>query len=125
MTMAFLVVGWSSILHIFNVRSKKSVFVTPINDNYPLAILAASMIILFAIMVAIPKIGYIFGLEALSATQWLVTIILSLIPSASREIGLLIDHFLKRRRHLREAAERYRTIDLAANRAEQSIEQSC
>ena len=106
-TMAFLVVGWSSILHIFNVRSSKSVFKTPINDNYPLAALALAMIILFALMIGVPQIGVLFGLAPLSATQWLVATVLSLIPSAMRE---LFRHFgkirpiLERRKKARERA---------------------
>jgi len=91
-TMAFLVVGWSSILHIFHVRSSKSVFKTPINNNWPLALLAFGMIILFAIMIGVTPIGAVFELAELSPALWIVASGLSIIPTIMRE---LFRHFAK------------------------------
>lgn len=89
-SMAFLTVGWTSILHIFHVRSSQSVFATPIRDNQALVASAVLMILVFAVLVATP-LGSIFGLTMLGATQWLIVIGLSLIPTAVRELGVLID----------------------------------
>jgi magnesium-transporting ATPase (P-type) len=106
-TMAFLIVGWSSILHIFSVRSSKSVFKTPINNNIPLAVAAIAMIVLFGVLIGVPQIGAIFGLTPLPLTLWLVAAGLSIIPSAMRE---LFRHFekippiLERRRKEKEQA---------------------
>ena len=91
-TMCFLIVGWTSILHIFTVRSRKSIFKRTIRDNPKLAISAFAMIILFAILVAIPPLGSIFGMTAIGPSHWITVIYLSLIPITVSEIGKLISN---------------------------------
>jgi len=90
-TMAFLTVGWTSILHILHVRSKKSIFKTPLHDNKPLAISTTLMVLVFGLLVATP-LGSIFGMTAISGIHWLVVIGLSLLPTIVREIGRLFDN---------------------------------
>ena len=85
-TMAFLICGWTSIVHIFHVRSSKSVFRTSIRNNKPLASSAAIMILVFGLMAAFPVIGRIFGLTTIAGIHWLVVIGLSLVPTVMREI---------------------------------------
>jgi len=89
-TMSFLVCGWTSILHIFTVRSRQSIFSRTIADNPRLGVSAASMIALFAIFVLIPPVGQIFGMAAISGYHWLIAAGLSLIPTIVAEIGKLI-----------------------------------
>ena len=103
-TMAFLICGWTSILHIFNVRSSKSIFKTPISNNRPLAISAVIMIIVFGLLVMLP-IGNIFGLTVLSTIQWLIVLILSFIPTVMREISMFVESIpfvMERRRKRRD-----------------------
>ena len=85
-TLAFLICGWTSILHIFHVRSSKSVFKTPIRNNKSLAVSAIIMILVFGLMVALPM-GKIFGLTPISGTHWLIVFALVLIPTTAREIS--------------------------------------
>ena len=85
-TMAFLICGWTSIIHIFHVRSSKSIFRTPIHNNKPLAISAAAMVLAFGLMAILPVIGQIFGLTSISGTHWLIVIGLSFVPTIMREI---------------------------------------
>jgi len=85
-TMAFLICGWTSIVHIFHVRSAKSVFRTPIGNNKPLAVSAAIMILIFGLMAAFPAIGQIFGLTPISGMHWMVVLGLSIVPTMLREI---------------------------------------
>jgi calcium-translocating P-type ATPase len=92
-TMAFLICGWTSIVHIFHVRSSKSVFRTPISNNKPLAGSAAIMIMLFGLLVALP-FGKIFGLTQISSIHWLYVIALTLVPTLARETGRWIDDLL-------------------------------
>ena len=94
-TMAFLICGWTSIVHIFHVRSSKSVFRTPVSNNKPLASSAVIMILVFGLMAAFPVIGQIFGLTAIAGVHWLAVIGLSLLPTAMREIRRLIDYGYK------------------------------
>jgi magnesium-transporting ATPase (P-type) len=90
-TMAFLICGWTSIIHIFHVRTSKSVFKTSIRNNKSLAISAAAMVVLFGLLVAFP-IGEIFGLTAIGGFHWLMAIGLSTVPTLMREICRVIDN---------------------------------
>lgn len=90
-TMAFLAVGWTSILHIFNVRSKKSVFKASLKNSKMLVASAAIMIIVMGLLAATP-IGGIFGLSSISGVQWLIVAGLSIVPTLARELWRLIDN---------------------------------
>ena len=95
-TMAFLICGWTSIIHIFNVRTSKSVFKASIGNNKPLLISAAAMIIVFGLMAAFP-FGEIFGLTIIGGIHWLAVAGLSLVPTTMREITRLIDTWVHRK----------------------------
>lgn len=98
-TMAFLTIGWTSILHIFNVRSKKSVFETKLSNNKPLTMSAIAMVVVFGLLVATP-IGNIFGLTHIGFVHWLIVIGLSVLPTLSHELGRVADnnpHSIRRR----------------------------
>jgi magnesium-transporting ATPase (P-type) len=89
-TMAFLICGWTSILHIFHVRSSRSVFKTSVRNNKSLAVSAFIMIFLFGLMAALP-VGRFFGLTLIGPTHWAAVIGLSLLPTLIREIGRIYD----------------------------------
>jgi len=90
-TLAFLVLGWSSIIHIFTVRSRKSVFRHPIKDNIKLTYSALAMLVLFAAMVAIPPFGKLFGLVAIGPLHWVIAVLLSVVPIAIAEVVKAIE----------------------------------
>jgi magnesium-transporting ATPase (P-type) len=98
-TMAFLICGWTSIIHIFHVRSTKSVFKTSIRNNKSLAASAAIMVLVFGLMATFPPIGKIFGLTPIGSTHWLVVVGLSMLPTLSREIGRMVDNTLQGMKH--------------------------
>jgi calcium-translocating P-type ATPase len=89
-TIAFLITSWTSILHVFTVRSTKSIFKTPIRNNKPLVGCAALMIIALAVLVITP-FNHIFGLSALSSIHWIIVIVLSIMPTIMYEIFRLFD----------------------------------
>lgn len=89
-TVAFLILGYTSVLHIFTVRSRSSVFKRTLTDNWPLVWSAAAMIAMLTLMAVIPAVGAVFGLVQISAAQWLVTAGLTLVPTIVAEIGKLI-----------------------------------
>lgn len=91
-TLAFLILGLTSILHIFTVRSRKSVFKRKLQDNWPLVISSVIMIIVFILFVAVPSIGKIFGLTAIGNHHWFIIAILTIIPTIVAEIGKYIDN---------------------------------
>lgn len=82
----FLVLGWTSILHIFTVRSRKSIFKRTLKDNPPLVISALAMLALFALLVAFAPLGSIFGLAPIGGVHWLIAIGLSLVPTIVAEL---------------------------------------
>ena len=91
-TMTFLVVGWTSILHIFTVRSRQSIFKRSLKDNPRLVISALAMIVIFAVLVLVPSVAGIFGMVPISLYHWLIVIGLSLIPTITAELGKLVQN---------------------------------
>jgi len=88
-TLAFLIIGWTAILHIFTARSEQSIFRSRLKNNPMLAVGAFAMILLFASFVAVPIFNNLFGVVAISLKHWLLAIGLSLIPTIVAEIGKL------------------------------------
>lgn len=91
-TMAFLILGWTSILHIFTVRSRKSIFRRTLRDNPPLVISAAVMIAVFSFLAAVPAVGGIFDLKAIGMIHWLIAIGLSFVPTIAAELIKIFDN---------------------------------
>ncbi|MDR0484686.1 MAG: cation-translocating P-type ATPase [Alphaproteobacteria bacterium] len=89
-TMAFVVIGWTSIFHIFNVRTRNSIFKSKISDNPILAWSALAMTLLFIVIVMIPQIGMWFDILPLSLYHWYIAIVLSIIPIIVSEVHKLI-----------------------------------
>ncbi len=108
-TMAFLTVGFTSILHIFNVRSRKSIFKVSLSSNKPLVVSAVLMLGVFIVMALTPPLQSLFGLTALSGIHWLIVIGFSIIPTLVREMGVRIDnnpYVLAKRRRKHELLHR-------------------
>jgi len=85
-TLTFLVVAFSSILHIFTVRSRKSMFRKSAHKNPALVLSALVMLVSFAATVFLPFLRNIFGLAAMNGAQWAVVLGLSILPSILAEI---------------------------------------
>ena len=109
-TMAFLICGWTSIIHIFNVRTSKSVFTTSIRNNKSLVFSAIGMIFAFGAVVAFPIAGQVFGLTAISGYHWLVVFGLSLIPLLMRELFRLIDNIPQVIKHSKRIKKFFKKI---------------
>jgi len=92
-TMAFLVLGWTSLLHIFTVRSRVSVFKRSLKDNPQLPISAGLMFLALAGLVAIPPVAANMGFTAISGNQWLIALGISLIPILVAEYGKFWDNY--------------------------------
>ena len=85
-TMAFLVVAFSSILHIFTVRGRKSMFKIPMRHNMKLLYSVLAMIVLFTAMAVLAPLQFLFGLTSISILQWLIVAGLSIAPSIVAEL---------------------------------------
>ncbi len=84
-TMAFLVLGYTSIIHVFTVRSRKSVFKRTVRDNMPILYSAIAMIVVFACLVTIPSLANLFGFTAIGPLHWLIIAGLCVVPTLVAE----------------------------------------
>jgi len=91
-TMAFLVVAFTSILHIFTVRGRKSMFKISLRHNMKLLYSVIAMIVMFTAMVVITPLQNLFGVVSISGLQWLIVIGLSIVPSIIAELFKLWDN---------------------------------
>ena len=89
--MAFLITGWTSILHVLTVRSRSMLYKYRIRDNPQLYISCFVMLAVFAAMAAIPPVASAIGLGALGWQQWLISAALSLLPLLVAEYGKVWD----------------------------------
>ena len=92
-TMAFLVLGWTSVIHIFVVRSRVSVFKRSLKDNPQLVISAICMFFMLAGLAAIPPVASVLKLVAMGGYHWLIAIGLSLLPLMVAEYGKFWDNY--------------------------------
>jgi len=93
-TMAFLILGWTSIIHVLTVSSRQSVFKRSWKGNLQLPFSAAVMILIFTAFALIPPVASVLGLSAMSGYHWLITIGLSLLPIIRAEYGKLWDNHI-------------------------------
>ena len=79
-TMAFLSMGLLELIHSFNIKSEESIFKIGILEN---KFLIGSFILGTIIqigVVLVPTLAQIFQLVPLNQTQWIITIMISLLP---------------------------------------------
>jgi len=97
-TMAFLILGWTSLCHIFVVRSRISVFKRTLKDNPQLPISTGIMFLLLAGMALLPPLAgdlrgaNFFGLVQMNPYHWLICFGISLLPLLVAEYGKLWDN---------------------------------
>ena len=90
-TMAFLVTGFTSVLHVLTVRSRKMLYKYRVKANPQLYTSCGAMIVFFVLLAAIPPVAGFFGLTALGWQQWLIVAALTLAPTLVAEYGKLWD----------------------------------
>ena len=85
--MAFLVLGISSILNIFNISSEKSIFKHDWSKNPKLVYAAFATMSVLIILVLLPQLGsFILSSAKISVFHWLFVLILSIIPVSISEL---------------------------------------
>ncbi|WP_270607914.1 cation-translocating P-type ATPase [Enterococcus thailandicus] len=85
-TVAFLVLAYSSILHVFNVRSSQSIFKVSLSSNKSLLEMAVLAVVITTAMALFPFTQELFGLVHISLNHWLLVFILSVTPIAVSEL---------------------------------------
>lgn len=76
-TMTFLIIGYASIVNVFNVRTSRSVFATNHLENMPLVGVVILATVLMTIAVIFPSFRASLGTAQLSVVQWLIVLSLS------------------------------------------------
>ncbi len=79
-TMAFSVLGISQLLHAFNMRSERSIFKIGVLKNHFLVFSLLLGIGLQVVIVSFPVFNALFKTVPLSAEQWLICGLLSILP---------------------------------------------
>ncbi|MEI5994646.1 calcium-translocating P-type ATPase, PMCA-type [Candidatus Enterococcus mansonii] len=79
-TVAFLILAYSSILHVFNVRSTQSIFRVKLSTNKSLFEMAVLAIIITTVIALLPFTQELFGLVPIGINHWLLVMGLSIIP---------------------------------------------
>ena len=85
-TMAFVALGLLELVHSFNVKSDESIFKTGFLENKFLIGSFVLGTLLQIIVVIVPYFANIFELVPLNFTQWMYTILISIVPIAVMEI---------------------------------------
>ncbi len=79
-TMAFISIGLLELVHSFNIKSEKSILKTNIFENNFLILSFILGVFVQTIVVIIPTLASIFDLVSLNSTQWIITILISILP---------------------------------------------
>ena len=79
-TMAFVALGILELVHSFNIKSEQSIFKIGILENKYLIGSFILGTIMQTIVVIIPTLAGIFKLVPLTQTQWIITIVISILP---------------------------------------------
>ncbi len=87
MTMAFLVLSISQLLHALNQRSNtESIFSTGNGHNFYLFLSIIASAAVLALIVIVPYFREVFALTLLSGTEWLYVALFSMLPLAAVEL---------------------------------------
>lgn len=79
-TMTFAVLSLSQLVHSFNLRSEQSIFKTGIFGNIKLVGAFIIGTVMQITVISIPVLSSIFKTTPLNMTQWLIVVLLSLVP---------------------------------------------
>ena len=85
-TMAFISIGMLELIHSFNIKTEKSIFSKVLLENKFLIGSFVVGVLLQIVVAIIPNIAEIFKLVPLNQTQWLITIIISIMPIPIMEL---------------------------------------
>lgn len=85
-TVAFLILAYSSILHVFNVRSTQSIFRVKLSTNKSLFEMAILAVIITTVIALVPFTQELFGLVPIGFNHWLLVVGLSIVPIFVNEL---------------------------------------
>ncbi len=86
-TMAFIALGMLELVHSFNIKSEQSIFKTGILENKYLIGSFILGTIVQTMVVVIPTLANVFKLVPLTSTQWIIALIISVLPIPIMELN--------------------------------------
>lgn len=89
-TLTFLILGWSSVIHIFVARTNESIFKVGITENKTIFWTTLFSFIATTVVAAVPFLANIFNLVNLSWEYWLFAFGLSIMIIIAVEIEKLV-----------------------------------
>ena len=92
-SMTFIVMGVTTIVHMYNCRSHLSIFKVGFTSNKLLLATTIMGTVVLSSIVTIPQVANIFNLVHLSLLHWIIVIILSISPLVFIEIQKAIGKF--------------------------------
>ena len=85
-TMAFISIGLLELVHSLNIKSEQSIFKSGFLKNKYLIGSFGLGILVQLIVVIIPQLAEIFKLVSLTQTQWIITLVISILPIPIMEL---------------------------------------
>lgn len=92
-SMTFLVLGLSTIVHMYNSRSRYSLFEIGLTANKLLLQTTIFSALAIALIVMLPFLGEFIGLYPINISQWLIVLALSVVPFVYIELRKHFTHF--------------------------------
>ena len=92
-SMTFIVMGVTTIVHMYNCRSHLSIFKVGFTSNKLLLGTTIMGTVVLALIVSIPTLANIFNLVSLGFWHWIIVIILSISPLVFIEIQKAVGRF--------------------------------
>ncbi len=92
-SMTFLVLGFTTIIHIYNCRSRHSLFTIGVTTNRLVLKTTIFSTIALALIVITPFLGNIVGLYPINLAKWLIVITISIMPFVYIELRKRYTHF--------------------------------
>lgn len=89
-TMAFTTLSISQLVHAFNMKSEKSIFTINVFNNFYLVLSLVIGTILQVLVISLPFLSNIFKVKPLNTTQWLIVLILCIMPIIIVELEKLL-----------------------------------
>ena len=92
-TMAFVALGVLELVHSFNIKSEQSIFKIGILENKFLIGSFVLGVFIQTIVVLVPSLANIFKLVSLNQTQWIITLVISILPIPIMEAQKKLNEF--------------------------------
>ncbi len=92
-TMAFIAIGLLELVHSFNIKSEQSILKIGLLENKFLIGSFVLGVCVQTIVVLVPSLANIFKLVPLDKTQWIITLIISILPIPIMEAQKKLNEF--------------------------------